>query len=152
MKGEDICNSCCFLFQSLTGGTAFYHNTEKEQCSEYRKIVLQNKETKEFIDDFTARNKGLHLIRSRNKSPIKINNYIFLINVSDYQSVDCLLSDIWKTTPNSSCALQTKYTMYITFWGAEPKLVCNYTYAQLTVYVVLQSQSERYWDWDYLTS
>lgn len=44
--------------QNLTGGTAFYFSTDKEQCSEYRKIVLRNKETKEYIDDFTSRNKG----------------------------------------------------------------------------------------------
>lgn len=46
------------LLQNLTSGTAFYQNVEKEMCSEFRKIVLRHRETGEFIDDFTARNKG----------------------------------------------------------------------------------------------
>ena len=41
----------------MTAGSGFYHCTQKEQVSEAKRIVLRLKDTGEFIDDFTAKNK-----------------------------------------------------------------------------------------------
>ncbi|XP_067933694.1 uncharacterized protein [Watersipora subatra] len=79
---------------SLTGGTAFYHSTDKEQCSEYRKVVLRHKETKEYVDDFTARNKepvrkllGLKLFDVVDINPSDYPHYDFFFEASSRNKV-----------------------------------------------------------------
>ena len=48
----------CIVFQSLTNGSGFYKAEGKEMLTEGRRLVLRNKETGEFIDDFTGKCKG----------------------------------------------------------------------------------------------
>ncbi|XP_061182605.1 uncharacterized protein LOC133190936 [Saccostrea echinata] len=54
-------NDLCLSFVinlSLTNGSGFYEVTSKEVWTEGRKIVIKNKETGEFTDDFSGVNKG----------------------------------------------------------------------------------------------
>ena len=43
---------------TLTSGSGFYQLDGKEKVGESRKIVLRSRETGEFTDDFTCKNKG----------------------------------------------------------------------------------------------
>lgn len=47
-----------FSFQSLTNGSGFYEATSKELWTEGRKIVIKNKDTEEYFDDFSGVSKG----------------------------------------------------------------------------------------------
>ncbi|XP_013397902.1 uncharacterized protein LOC106164510 [Lingula anatina] len=53
---NDLCLSLSINL-SLTFGSAFYLSNNKEQVNELRKMILRNKETGEYIEDFTAKNK-----------------------------------------------------------------------------------------------
>lgn len=46
------------IFQSLTNGSGFYEVTSKEMWSEGRKLVIRNKETGDYTDDFSGVSKG----------------------------------------------------------------------------------------------
>lgn len=48
----------CF-FQTLTNGSGFYLAMQKESLPEGRKVVLRNKRTKDFHDDFSGK-RGLY--------------------------------------------------------------------------------------------
>ena len=44
---------------NLTSGSGFYQLDGKENVGESRRIVLRSRDTGEFVDDFTSKNKGL---------------------------------------------------------------------------------------------
>ena len=52
-------------WQSLTNGSGFYLSTVKEQLNEGRRLVLRHKETREFIEDFTNKSKGIVPLKYR---------------------------------------------------------------------------------------
>ncbi|XP_071099543.1 uncharacterized protein [Haliotis cracherodii] len=53
---NDLCLSYVINL-TLTNGSGFYMIEQKELLTEGRRLVLRNKETGEFIDDFTSKNK-----------------------------------------------------------------------------------------------
>ena len=48
----------CLPPQSLTNGSGFYLSDAREMLTEGRRLVLKHKESGEFLDDFSSKNKG----------------------------------------------------------------------------------------------
>ncbi|CAH1786443.1 unnamed protein product [Owenia fusiformis] len=71
---NDMCLSMVINL-TLTNGAGFYLCDSKELCGEGRRIVLRNKKTGEFLDDFTSKNKVSvrKLLRLKQYDVVEVN-------------------------------------------------------------------------------